>query len=396
MKRRNAPNPGIGDREDGEMAAGRREFIAGLGAAAAGMGLATPALADPAPDVQWRMTSSFPPSLDLIYGGGETIARALADLTDGHFTLGVSPAGEIAPALEALDAVADGRAECAHTALAYYWSKDPRFVFASSTPFGMNARQHAAWLQEGGGSDLIDELLAERKVFALPAGDTGGQMAGWFRKIIRGPGDFAGLKMRIGGFAGKVFQILGAEPVTMAKDAVYGALESGALDAFEWVGPYDDEKFGERKDAPKDAPTQVISKVAPNYYYPGWWKGGMQLHLVVAKDKFEALPKAYQAALRAAAAIANASVLAKYDAANPAALKRLVVGGAQLRLFPQDAIEACYKTANDLYAQLSADDPNFKKIADSYMAFRADQYLWWQVAEYSFDNFMIRERRSKS
>ena len=122
----------------------------------------------------------------------------------------------------------------------------------------------------------------------------------------------------------------------------------------------------------------------------------MQLHLVVAKDKFEALPKAYQAALRAAAAIANASVLAKYDAANPAALKRLVVGGAQLRLFPQDALEACYKTANDLYAQLGADNPKFKKIADSYMAFRADEYLWWQVAEYSFDNFMIRERRSKS
>jgi TRAP-type mannitol/chloroaromatic compound transport system substrate-binding protein len=202
--------------------------------------------------------------------------------------------------------------------------------------------------------------------------------------------------MRIGGFAGKVFQTLGAEPVTMPKDAVYGALESGALDAFEWVGPYDDEKFGELKDAPKDAPRPVISKVAPNYYYPGWWKGGMQLHLVVAKDKFEALPKPYQAALRAAAAIANASVLAKYDAANPGALKRLVVGGAQLRLFPQEALEACYKTANDLYAQLGADDPKFKKIADSYLAFRGDQYLWWQVAEYSFDNFMIRERRSKS
>ncbi len=221
-------------------------------------------------------------------------------------------------------------------------------------------------------------------------------MAGWFRKEIHGPGDFAGLKMRIGGFAGKVFQILGAEPVAMPKDAVYDALESGALDAFEWVGPYDDEKFGERKDAAADAPRPVISKVAPNYYYPGWWKGGMQLHFVVAREKFEALPKAYQAALRAAAAIANASVLAKYDAANPGALKRLVVGGAQLRLFPQDALEACYKTANDLYAQLSADDPKFKKLADSYMAFRGDEYLWWQVAEYSFDNFMIRERRSKS
>jgi TRAP-type mannitol/chloroaromatic compound transport system substrate-binding protein len=387
---------GSADREGGEMASGRRQFIAGLGVAAAGIRLSTPALADPSPDVQWRLTSSFQPSLDLIYGGADTLARALADLTDGHFTLHVAPAGEIAPAVEALDAVADGRAECAHTSLAYDWNKDPSLIFASSAPFGMNARQHAAWLQEGGGGELIDEALAERKVLALPAGNTGGQMAGWFRKEIRGPSDFSGMKMRIGGFAGKVFQTMGADPVTTPKDAVYGALESGALDAFEGIGPYDDEKFGDRKDAPKDAPKQTLSKVASNYYYPGWWKGGMQLHLVVASDKFGALPKPYQGALRAAAAIANGSVLAKYDAANPGALKRLVVGGAQLRLFPQEVLEACYKTANDLYAQLGADDPKFKKIADAYAAFRADQYLWWQVAEYSFDNFMIRERRSKS
>ena len=374
------------------MAAGRRQFIVGLGAAAAGAGIAAPALADSTPNVQWKLTSSFPTSLDLIYGGAETLATAVSDMTDGRFTIKLSPAGEIAPALEALDAVTDGRADCAHTALAYYWNKNPSFVFASSTPFGMNARQHAAWLQEGGGGALIDEFLAERKIVALPAGNTGGQMAGWFRKEIRTPADFSGLKLRIGGFAGKVFQTLGAEPVATAKDGIYAALESGALDGFEWVGPYDDERFGDKPDSAK----QPISKVAPNYYYPGWWKGGMQLHLAVAKDKFAALPKSYQAALRAAAAAANASVLAKYDAANPGALKRLVVGGAQLRLFPQDALEACYKTSNDLYAQLSNDDPNFKKIADSYMAFRADQYLWWQVAEYSFDNFMIRERRSKS
>jgi TRAP-type mannitol/chloroaromatic compound transport system substrate-binding protein len=360
------------------------------------MHLATPAVADSSPDVQWRLTSSFTSQLDLVYGGAETLARALSDLTDGRFTLHLAPAGEIAPAVEAVDAVADGRAECAHTSLAYGWSKTPSLVFASSAPFGMNARQHAAWLQEGGGGDLIDEALADRKVFALPAGNTGGQMAGWFRKEIRSPADFNGLKIRIGGFAGKVFQTLGAEPVSMPKDAVYDALASGALDGFEWVGPYDDEKFGEHKDAAPDAARPPISKVAPNYYYPGWWKGGMQLHLVVAKDKFDALPKAYQAALRAAAQIANASVLAKYDAANPAALKRLVVAGAQLRLFPQEALEACYKTANDLYTQLGVDDPKFKKIADAYAAFRGDQYLWWQVAEYSFDNFMIRERRSKS
>ena len=175
-------------------------------------------------------------------------------------------------------------------------------------------------------------------------------MAGWFRKEVHAAGDFQGLKMRIGGFAGKVFQMLGAEPVAMPKDGIYPALESGALDAMEWVGPYDDEKFGERKEGDK----LNLSKVAPYYYYPGWWKGGMQLHLIVDREKFDALPKSYQAAFRAAAAVANASVQAKYDAANPGALKRLVVGGAELRLFPQDVIEACYKTANDLYAQLGA------------------------------------------
>jgi TRAP-type mannitol/chloroaromatic compound transport system substrate-binding protein len=374
------------------MTSGRRQFLRGLGLAAAGATLASPAVADSAPDVEWRLTSSFVPSLDLIYGGAETLAKTVSDLTDGHFTLKISPAGEIAPAGEALEAVTDGKADCAHTALAYYWSKDPSFIFASSTPFGMNARQHAAWLAEGGGGALIDEFLADRKVFALPAGNTGGQMAGWFRKEVHGPDDFKGLKMRIGGFAGKVFQTLGAEPVALPKDQIYSALEAGTLDAFEWVGPYDDEKFGDRKEGPK----QVISKVASNYYYPGWWKGGMQLHLVVSKEKFDALPKSYQAALRAAAGVANASVLAKYDAANPGALKRLVVGGAQLRLFPQETIEACFKTATDLYGELGADNPNFKKIADSYLGFRSDQYLWWQVAEYSFDNFMIRQRRAKT
>ena len=199
------------------MAAGRRQFIVGLGAAAAGAGIAAPALADTTPDVQWKLTSSFPTSLDFIYGGAQAIAAAVSDMTDGHFTIKISPPGEIAPALEALDAVADGRADCAHTALSYYWNKNPSFIFGSSTPFGMNARQHAAWLQEGGGGALIDDFLAERKMVALPAGNTGGQMAGWFRSEIRSPADFKGLKLRIGGFAGKVFQTLGAEPVATAR-----------------------------------------------------------------------------------------------------------------------------------------------------------------------------------
>jgi TRAP-type mannitol/chloroaromatic compound transport system substrate-binding protein len=365
--------------------------MTGAGFLAAGATLATPALADPAPETRWTLTSAFQPGLDFIYGGAETFAAALSDATDGRFSVTVRPAGDIAAAIDALDAVADGKADCAHTALSYSWTKEPSYMFGSGAPFGMNARQHAAWLQIGGGNTLIDNLLADRGLTCMPMGDTGGQMAGWFRKEVHNAGDFAGMKVRIGGFAGKVFESRGATAVSLPKDKILEALASGSLDAFEWVGPYDDEKFG----GAEGSGPGPISKVAPFYYYPGWWKGDTQLHLVMSKEKLSALPKSYQAALRSAAALANDSVRAKYDAANPGALKRLVVGGAQLRLFPQEILEACFRTTNDLYGQLGQENPRFKAIADSYSAFRADEYLWWQVAEYSFDNFMIRERRAK-
>ncbi len=357
------------------------------GIVAAGATLAAPALAESSPETRWTLTSAFQPGFDFLYGGAETFAAALSDMTDGQFIVTIRPAGDIAGALDALDAVAGGKAECAHTVLSYSWTKDPAYLFGSGAPFGMNARQHAAWLEIGGGSALIDGLLADRGLSAMPMGDTGGQMAGWFRKEVRNVGELTGMKVRIGGFAGKVFETRGATVVSLPKDKIIEALANGTLDAFEWVGPYDDEKFGGAAGA--------ISKVAPYYYYPGWWKGDMQLHLVVSKEKLSALPKSYQAALRAAAALANDSVRAKYDAANPGALKRLVVGGAQLRLFPQEILEACFKTTNDLYNELCQQNAKFKAISDSYSAFRADEYLWWQVAEYSFDNFMIRERRAK-
>ena len=373
------------------MSASRRNFMAQAGVLAAGATLAAPALADPSPEIRWTLTSAFPPSLDLLYGAADLFASALSDMTDGRFALSVRPAGEVAAAADAMDAVADGKADCAHTVLAYSWTKEPAYVFGSGPAFGMNARQHTAWLQVGGGAALIDSLLAGRGLMALAMGDTGGQMAGWFRKEVRSSADFGGMKIRIGGFAGKVLETRGATVVSLPKAKILEALANGSLDAFEWAGPYDDEKFG----GATESDPEPISKVAPYYYYPGWWKGEMQLHLVVKAEKFSALPKSYQAALRAAAALANSSVRAKYDAANPGAVKRLVVGGAQLRLFSQEILDACFKTASDLYAQLAQANPKFKAIADSYMAFRSDQYLWWQVAEYSFDNFMIRERRAR-
>ena len=372
------------------MAGTRRRFLTTAALGATAPLVAHPAVAQSRPQIRWKLASAFQPKLDLICGGAQTFVQAVSEITDQDFQISISPPGEIASALGALDAAAEGKADCAHTALSYSWNKEPAYIFGTGAPFGMNARQHAAWLQEGGGGALIDELLARRNLMAVPLGDTGGQMAGWFRKEIRKASDLSGLKVRVGGFAGKVFETLGATPVNTPKEKIIPSLSTSLLDGFEWIGPYDDERF----DKNDDGSGEPISKAAPYYYYPGWWKGGMQLHLVIAKDKFEALPKPYQEALRVAAAAANASVLAKYDAANPGALKRLVVQGTELRLFPQDALEACYKAANDLAAQLSAASSSFKKLADSYGVFRADEYLWWQVEEYSFDNFMIRERRS--
>ena len=358
---------------------------------AAGASLSAPALANLSPEVCWTMASSFQPSLDVIYGGAKTCAAAVSEMTDGNFAITVQPSGAIGPAVDALDAVADRKADCAHTVLSYSCAREPAYLFGSGAPFGMNARQHAAWLRHGGGSELIDDILAERGLMALPMGSTGGQMAGWFRKEVRNAADLAGMKVRIGGIAGKVLEARGATVINLPKDKILEALSNEALDAFEWFAPYDDEKFVRATEGGR----VPISNVAPYYYFPAWWKGETQLHLVVSKEKFAALPNAHQAALRSAAALADDSVRAEYDAANPAALKRPVVGGAQLRLFSQEVLEVCFQTTNDLYAQLSLQNARFKAIADSYLAFRSDEYLWWQLAEYSFDNFMIRARRAR-
>ena len=357
----------------------RRNFIKTAGLAAAGAAIASPVVAQSAPEVKWRLTSSFPKSLDTIYGGAEVFAKAVSEATDGKFQIQVFAAGEIVPGLQALDAVQNGTVEAAHTALYYYWGKDPTFAFGSAVPFGLNSRQQSAWLYHGGGNDLLNEFLKDYNVYALPAGNTGAQMGGWFRKEVRTAADFNGLKMRIGGFAGKVLQKLGSVPQQLAGGDIYPALEKGTIDAAEWVGPYDDEKLG-------------FNKVAPFYYYPAWWEGSTSAHVTINTAKWAELPKTYQSIVTTAAALANIDMQAKYDARNPAALKRLVGAGAKLLPFTQEVMEACYKASVELYKETSDANPKFKKVHDAYMAFRNDQYLWWQVAEYTYDNYMIRQR----
>src|SRR5262245_19947928 len=270
----------------------RRDFLKVAGAGAGAAALAKPALAQSAPELKWRLTSSFPKSLDTLYGAAEVFAKAVAEATDNKFAIQVFAAGEIVPGLAAADAVQNGTVEMCHTASYYYFGKDPTFAFGTAVPFGLNTRMQNAWMFFGGGLDLMNDFYKKFNIFGLPAGNTGAQMGGWFRKEIKDVADLNGLKMRIGGFAGTVMQKLGAVPQQIAGGDIYPALEKGTIDAAEWVGPYDDEKLG-------------FAKVAKYYYYPGWWEGSAMLHNFINIDKWNSLTPTYKAVVRAASAAAH-------------------------------------------------------------------------------------------
>ncbi len=357
----------------------RRQFLTAVGAGAAATALAAPAIAQSMPEVKWRLSSSFPKSLDTLWGAADDLAKAVAEATDNRFQIQSFAAGEIVPGLQAMDAVTNGTVEMCHTAVYYFIGKDPTFALFCAVPFGLNGRQQNAWFSDGEGQKLFEEFGKKFNVYPLVGGNTGAQMGGWFRKEVKEPADFVGLKFRIGGFAGRTIQKLGGVPQQIAGGDIYPALEKGTIDAAEWVGPYDDEKLG-------------FYKVAKYYYYPGWWEGGTAIHFLINTAKWAELPKSYQAIVKAAAANANIDMTAKYDARNPAALKRLISGGAELRPFSPTIMDASLKHANEVYAETSAANPDFKKVWDSILAFRSEEYLWWQVAEYTYDTFMIRNR----
>jgi TRAP-type mannitol/chloroaromatic compound transport system substrate-binding protein len=357
----------------------RRQFLKTAGAGLAASAIAAPAIAQSSPEIKWRLTSSFPKSLDTLWGASETFAKYVAEATDNKFQVTPFAAGEIVPGLQALDAVGAGNVEMCHTAAYYYVGKDPTFPLFCAVPFGLNTRQQNAWFYDGGAQKLMDEFTKKFNIVSLLGGNTGAQMGGWFRKEIKEVADLNGLKMRIAGLAGNVMQKLGVVPQQLAGGDIYPALEKGTVDAAEWVGPYDDEKLG-------------FHKVAPFYYYPGWWEGGTTQHFMFNIAKWEELPKSYKAIVTAAAGATNIEETGRYDARNPQAIKRLVSAGAQLRPFSQPIMEACLKASNEIYADISSKNADFKKVYDNMVAFRNDEYLWWQVAEYTYDTFMIRTR----
>lgn len=362
----------------------RRKFIRSAALGSVGVGaavtLAAPAIAQSLPKVQWRCTSSFPKALDTIYGGAEDIAQYVSEATDGNFTIQVYAAGEIVPGLQAADAVINGTVEMCHTAAYYYVGKDPTYAMGAVIPFGLNTRGMRAWLHYGGGYDLLNEFYHGQGMHYLGAGGTGCQMGGWFRKEINSLEDMKGLKMRIAGLAGQVMEKVGVVPQQIAGGDIYPSLERGTIDAAEWIGPYDDEKLG-------------FYKVAPYYYYPGWWEGNLELNAFINLDKWNELPDAYKSLLKTASTAASQQMLAEYDFKNPIAIKQLIDKGAKLRAFPQDVMEASFKAANEVYTDINAKNAAFKKIYDSMMGFRNESFLWQQVAEYTYDTFMMTKQR---
>ena len=329
--------------------------------------------------VRWRLSSSFPKALDTIYGAAEVFAKHVKDMSGGKFEISVHAAGEITPPFGVVDAVQQGSVECAHTAPYYFFGKNDCFALGCAIPFGLNSRQMTAWTFQGNGLKLMREFYAKYNIINFAAGNTGAQMGGWFRKEIKSVADLKGLKFRTGGFPGKAISRLGVIPQNIPAGEIYTALEKGTIDACEWVGPYDDLKLG-------------FNKVAPYYYYPGWWEGGPQLDLFINDKAFNALSAENKAIVEAAAAVAHIDMQAKYDAKNPAALKQLVGTGTKLKQFPKPVMEAAFKEAMMLYTELNDTNPEWKKIYGDYAAFRKEQNLWFRFTEANFDSFMQAQK----
>jgi TRAP-type mannitol/chloroaromatic compound transport system substrate-binding protein len=357
----------------------RRSFLKKAAAGASAGVIAAPALAQSQPTINWRLASSFPKSLDTIYGAAETFTKRVSTLTGGKFNIRVFAGGEIVPALQVLDAVQAGTVEMGHSAAYYYFGKDPTFAFDCAVPFGLNSRQQTAWFDQGGGRDLLRSFYKDYGIVNFLGGNTGTQMGGWFRKEIKTVKDLDGLKMRISAFAGKVMQRLGLVPQQIAGGDIYPSLEKGTIDAAEWVGPYDDEKLG-------------FYKVAPYYYSPGWWEAGPQLSFYVGIKEWEKLPKEYQAAVEAASYEAHVAMQAEYDARNPAALARLLKNGVKMRFFSKEIMDACYKAAQATMEEEAAKNAKFKKIYDPWKRFLHDQNQWFSVAEAPMQNYMISRK----
>lgn len=363
----------------------RRAFVTGAGALGVG-GLVACGGGDkggsgPAVHTQkrirWRLASSFPRALDTIFGAAETFSKQLETMSGGMFSVRIYPAGELVPGLQVMDAVQQGTVQMGHTASYYYTGKHPAFAFDASVPFGLTARQQTAWLAEAGGAEVLAPLFADFNIVSFLGGNTGVQMGGWYRREIHSPEDLKGLKIRIPGLGGEVMSRLGATVQVLAGGDIYPALERGAIDATEWIGPYDDEKLG-------------FAKVAKYYYYPGFWEPGPGLSFYVNKQAYEGLPKEFQTMLGVAAEAAGMRMMAQYDARNPAALARLKASGVEFREFSEPVLLSAWEVSKALMDEQAAKDPRYKQIYEHFSKFRKESSAWLSMAERGFADFAFK------
>ncbi len=363
----------------------RRRFLT-QAAAATGAGLAAvglPAVAQDAPTVRWRMSTGWPKSLDALYGSADELCRRVGELTGGKFEIRAFPGGEIVPYAQNMEAVSNGTVECNHVLATAHIGTNTAIAFDTGLSFGMNARQHNAWIQFGGGMEKLREMYGQYGITNFVTGNVGVQMGGWYRKEIKSLKDIEGLKIRVGGIGGMVLQKLGAVPQQIPPSDIYPSLEKGTIDAAEWIGPYDDERLG-------------LNKVAPFYYSPGWWEGSASITTMVNTEAWEKLPAEFKAAFECAANEQALRMLAAYDAKNPPALRSLIAGGAQLKYFPKDVMEAAYTASQELWGELSEENPDFAKIYPEWKKFQEAEASWFRVAENALDNFTYSEVLKRS
>jgi TRAP-type mannitol/chloroaromatic compound transport system substrate-binding protein len=354
----------------------RRDFVKTLGAGSLLTGTMltqAPAIAGKAP-IKWKMVTTWPKNFPGLGTGANTVARAINEMSGGRLQVKVYGAKELVPAFESFDAVSRGTAEMGHAG-AYYWKGKAEAVqFFSAVPFGLTAQEMNGWLYYGGGLELWREVYAPFGLVPMAAGNTGTQMGGWFNKEINALADLKGLKMRIPGLGGEVLKRVGGTPVTLPGGELFTSLQSGAIDATEWVGPYNDLAFG-------------FYKAAKYYYYPGWHEPGTTLECFVNKKAFEALPKDLQKIVEYACAVANQDMLAEYTARNNAALHELTtVHKVQLRRFPDEVLKKLKGISDEVVGELAARDPISGKVFDSFRKFREQVVAFSNVAEHAYMN----------
>lgn len=384
----------------------RRSFVNGLGLVAAGgllaacagdddsTDVATPDDTDPSapattgnpdlddalqasdlPEIEWDMATSWPIVLETIYGGAGFFGERVAAMTGGRFKITAAPGGELVPPLEILQSVQTGAVASGHTASYYYVGVDPICQLSTCVPFGMNARGHLSWMYEGGGHELIESIFRERfGVVPLPAGNTGCQMGGWFNKEIKSTDDLGGLRFRIPGMGGQAMEKLGVSVQVIPGGEIYQALETGAIDGAEWVGPYDDLQ-------------QEFNKVAKFYYYPGWWEPGPSLDVMFPVDAFDGLPEEYQEVLRSAASHSYSWMLAKYDSLNPPALATIRESGVEVLPYPDDVLAAASAAIEEILDENAAANEGYNEVLTSYRTFRDGVVPWFGLAERAVLNF---------